>query len=98
MQQREKWKTAFRTSYGLYEYILMPFGLVNVPSSFQNFINDIQHGMLDEFCTTYIDDILIYSNSKKEHQTHVQKVLAALQKTRLQVDIDKCEFYVIKIS
>ena len=78
MQQGEEWKTAFRTRYGLYEYLVMPFGLANAPSSFQNFINDILHGMLDEFCTAYIDDILIYSNSKKEHQSHVRKVLAAL--------------------
>ena len=49
----------------------MPFGLANAPLSFQNFINNILHGMLDEFCIAYIDNILIYSNSKKEHQTHV---------------------------
>ena len=98
MQQGEEWKTAFRTRYGLYEYLVMPFGLANAPSSFQNFINDILHGMLDEFCTAYIDDILIYSNSKKEYQTHIRKVLAALQKIGLQANIDKCEFHVTKIS
>ena len=76
----------------------MPFGLANVPLSFQNFINNILHGMIDEFCTAYIDNILIYSNSKKEHQTHIRKVLAALQKARLQADINKCEFHVTKIS
>ena len=54
--------------------------------------------MLDKFCTAYIDNILIYSNSKKEYQTHIQKVLAAFQKVRLQADINKCEFHVTKIS
>ena len=54
--------------------------------------------MLDEFCTAYIDDILIYSNFKKEHQTYVQKVFTALQKAELQADIDKCQFHVTKIS
>ena len=54
--------------------------------------------MLDKFCTAYIDNILIYSNSKKKHQTHVQKIFATLQKARLQADIDKCKFYVTKIS
>ena len=54
--------------------------------------------MLDEFCTAYIDNILIYSNPKKEHQTHIQKVLTALQKARQQTDIDKYEFHIIKIS
>ena len=76
----------------------MSFGLANKPSLFQNFINDILHEMLDKFCTAYINDILIYSNSKKEHQTHIQKVLSALQKAGLQVDIDKCEFHVTKIN
>ena len=60
MQQRKEWKTAFQIRYGLYEYLVMPFGLANAPSSFQNFINNILHGMLDEFCTAYIDD-------KKKH-------------------------------
>ena len=54
--------------------------------------------MVDKFCTTYIDNILIYNNSKKEHQTYVQKIFAALQKIGLQVDINKCEFHVSKIS
>ena len=54
--------------------------------------------MLDKFCTAYINNILIYSNSKNEYQTHKQKVLAALQKVGLQANIDKCEFHVTKIS
>ena len=54
--------------------------------------------MLDVFCTVYIDDILIYSNSKKEHNEHVRRVLAALQKAGLQADIDKCEFHVTKVN
>ena len=76
----------------------MPFGLANAPSLFQNFMNNILYRMLDEFYITYIDDILIYNNSKKKHQTHVQKVFAAFQKVRLQADINKCEFHVTKIS
>ena len=54
--------------------------------------------MLDKFCIAYIDNILIYSNSKKEHQTHIQKVFTVFQKTGLQVDINKCEFHITKIS
>ena len=55
----------------------MPFGLANSLSSFQNYINDVLHGMLDIFCTAYIDDILIYSNLKKMHREHVRRVLMA---------------------
>ena len=76
----------------------MPFGLANRPSSFQNYINDVLHGMLDVFCTAYIDDILIYSNTKKEHGTHVRKVLEALRKASLQADIDKCEFHTTEVN
>ena len=54
--------------------------------------------MLDKFCTAYIDDILIYSNSKKKYQTYIQKVLLAFRKVKLKADIDKCEFHVTKIS
>lgn len=54
--------------------------------------------MLDKFYIAYIDDVLIYSNSKKEHQTYVRKVFAVIQKAGLEVDIDKCEFYVTQIS
>ena len=78
MQQGKEWKTVFRTRYGLYEHLVMPFGLANAPSLFQNFINNILHGMLDKFCIVYIDNILIYSNFKKKHQTYVQKVLVTL--------------------
>ncbi|SLM41524.1 reverse transcriptase domain protein [Lasallia pustulata] len=90
----EEWKTAFRTRYRLYEYLVMPFGLANAPSSFQHYINDTLRDYLDVFCTAYIDDILIYSNSQEEHAVHVKKVLERLQTASLQVDISKCEFNV----
>ena len=83
IKKGEEWKTAFRTRYGLYKYLVMFFSLANGPSSFQIYINDVLHGMLDVFCTAYIDDILIYSNSKKKHWEHVRKVLEALCKARL---------------
>lgn len=54
--------------------------------------------MLDKFCTAYIDNILIYSNSKIEYQTYIQKIFTALQKAGLQANINKCEFHITKIS
>ena len=98
IKEGEEWKTAFRTRYGLYKYLVMPFGLANGPSSFQTYINNVLHGMLDVFCTAYINDILIYSNSKKEHQEHVRRVLMALRKAGLQADIDKCKFHVNEVN
>jgi hypothetical protein len=90
----EEWKTAFLTRYGLYEYLVMPFGLQNAPGTFQHFINSVLHEFLDKFASAYLDDILIYSKTKKAHQEHVKKVLLALQKAGLQIDINKCEFNV----
>ena len=98
IREGEEWKTAFRTRYGLYEYLVMPFGLANGPFSFQNYINDVLHGMLDVFCTAYIDDILIYSNSKKKHQEHVRKILEALRRADLQANIDKCKFHTTEVN
>ena len=75
----EEWKTAFHTRYRLYEYLVMPFSLANTPLSFQYYINNTLRDYLNIFCTIYIDDILIYSNTKEEHSTYVKKVLKHLR-------------------
>ena len=93
----EEWKTAFQTCYELYEYLVMPFGLTNALSSFQHYINDTLKDYLDVFCTVYIDDILIYSNSWEEHTAHVKKVLECLWIVSLQIDISKCKFNVTEV-
>lgn len=89
----DEWKTAFRTRYGLFEYLVMPFGLTNAPSSFQSYINDVLRPYLDLFCTAYLDDVIVYSNSLKEHKEHVRLVVTALGNAGLQLDIKKCEFF-----
>ena len=94
MAENEEWKTVFRIKYAIFEFLVMNFGFCGTPSAFQNYINDILHEHLDTFCFAYIDDIFIYSKSKKEHAKHVRLVFQKLQKTGLQLDIDKCEFYV----
>lgn len=76
----------------------MPFGLANALLLFQNFINNILYRMLNKFCTSHIDNVLIYSNSKKKYQTYIRKVFAILQKVGLQTNIVKYKFYIIKIS
>ena len=98
MAEGEEWKTAFRIRYGLFESLIMNFGLCGAPSSFQNYINDILHEYLNTFCSAYIDDIFIYSKTKKEHLKHVQLVFRKLQNAGLQLDIDKCEFFVKKVK
>ena len=87
--------TAFRTRYGLFEWLVMPFGLSNAPSSFQRYVNWTLRDLLDRFVSAYVDDILIYSSgSKKDHVEKVKTVLKRLRAAGLQVDIDKCDFSV----
>jgi len=64
VKEGDEWKTAFRTRYGLFEYLVMPFGLRNGPASFQHYINNTLREHLDVFCTAYLDDILIYSDNE----------------------------------
>ncbi len=97
IKEGEEWKTAFKTCYGLYEYLVMPFGLANAPSSFQHYINDTLQGYLDIFATAYIDDILVYSNSLPEHRKHVGLVLDRMREAGLQLDISKSEFHVQEV-
>src|SRR6266496_4759902 len=67
--------TTFRTRYSSYKYQVIPFSLCNRPASFQRFINSVLFNYIDDFCTTYINDILIYSEDPLEHEAHVCKVL-----------------------
>jgi len=70
--------TTFRSRYGAYKFKVLPFGLTNGPSTFQRFINETLMGYLDDFCSAYIDDILIFSGDLKSHRERVKKVLSRL--------------------
>lgn len=89
----EEWKTAFRTRYGLFEWMVTPFGLSGAPATFQRYINSVLREFLDDFCSAYIDDVLIYtSGSLEEHHARVRQVLERLWEHGLHLDLDKCEF------
>lgn len=93
VKEGEEWKTAMRTRYGSFEWLVTPFGLTGAPATFQRYINWVLREYLDQFCTAYIDDILIYSDGSLEnHRTKVKRVLAKLAETGLPIDIKKCEF------
>ena len=93
MKKGEEWKMAFRTRFGHYKYQVMPFGLTNAPASFQELINDTIREYLDVFTLAYLDDILIFSTTYKEHIQHVRMVLQKLRKKDLPVKLSKCEFH-----
>src|SRR5947209_3404145 len=83
---------AFRTRYGYFEYMVIPFGLVNAPATFQAYINRALAGLVDVTCIVYIDDILIYFKDPKAHRRHVAEVLERLRKHELYVKLSKCKF------
>ena len=84
--------TMFRTCYGSYKCKVLPFDLTNRPATYQQYMNNVLFNYLDDFCTVYLDDILIYSDNELNHDAHVHKVLQRLQDAGLQADIKKCEF------
>lgn len=91
--QGEEWKTAFCTRYGLFEWMVTPFGLSEAPATFQRYINSVLRDFLDEFASAYMDDVLIYSSaSREDHMRKVRLVLERLQEHGLHLDPDKCEF------
>ena len=91
-------KTAFRTRYGHYEFVVMPFGLTNAPAVFMDLMNRVCRPYLDQFVIVFIDDILIYSRSKKEHGDHLRQVLGILRKEKLYAKFSKCEFWIRRVE
>jgi len=98
IKEGDEWKIASRTRYGLFEFLVMSFGLTNAPATAQLFMNDTLHEYLDIFCVCYIDDILIYSRTLKEHKEQVRKVLQKLKEASLFVKPEKCEFFIMKTT
>nr|GEY03450.1 retrotransposon protein, putative, Ty3-gypsy subclass [Tanacetum cinerariifolium] len=86
-------KTAFRTRYGHYEFLVIPFGLTNAPAVFMDLMNRIFYEFLDKFVIVFIDDILVFSKSKEEHEDHLRTVLQTLRQEKLYAKFSKCEFW-----
>ncbi|GJT81784.1 putative reverse transcriptase domain-containing protein [Tanacetum coccineum] len=98
VQEEDIPKTAFRTRYGHYEFQVMPFGLTNAPAVFMDLMNRVCKPYLDKFVIVFIDDILIYSKSKKEHEEHLRQILKLLKKEELYAKFSKCEFWISRLS
>ena len=90
-------KTAFSTRYGLFEYLVMSFGLTNAPAHFMYLMNSVFMPELDKFVVVFIDDILVYSQNEEEHAEHLRIVLTRLRDNQLYAKFSKCEFWLNKI-
>lgn len=96
--ESDEWKIVFRTHYGHFEYVMMPFGFTNAHVIFQHLMNDVFCEYLDEFVVCYINDILILSKSKEEHEWYIWLVLDKFKKVGLYVKLEKCEFHQTKVK
>jgi hypothetical protein len=84
---------AFRTTYGHYEFVVVPFGLTNAPTTFMCLMNTVLRKILDIFLLVFIDDILIYSKRGEEHEENLKLVLQVLRKHKLYEKFSKCDFF-----
>jgi hypothetical protein len=91
-------KTAFSTRYGLYEYLVMSFGLTNAPTYFMYLMNSVFMPELDKFVVVFIDDIMVYSKSEDEHTKHLPTVLQRLRDHHLYAKLSKCDFWLREIK
>ncbi|KAD4385909.1 hypothetical protein E3N88_26078 [Mikania micrantha] len=91
-------KTAFRTRYGHYEFLVMSFGLTNAPAAFMDLMNRVCRPMLDRSVIVFIDDILVYSKNEGEHACHLREVLETLRKEKLYAKFSKCAFWLQEVQ
>jgi hypothetical protein len=97
IKEEDTRKTTFRTRYGHYEFVVVPFGLTNAPTTFMCLMNGVFRDFLDKFVIVFLDDILIYSKTEEEHEKHLRMVLQVLREHQLYAKLSKCTFYQKKI-
>ena len=97
IREGDEWKTAFRTRYGLFEYLVMPFRLINAPASFQSYINGALWPCFDITVIVYQDVILVFWRNSSQHKKHAREVFKALLKAGLYAKLSKCLFSVTRI-
>ena len=93
MNEADKFKTAFTCRYGTFEFNVLPFGLMNAPSTFQRVMNNVFMDLLDSGVLVYMDDILVYSKTVAEHKILLHKVFDLLATNQLYVKEEKCSLF-----
>jgi hypothetical protein len=97
IKDEDIYKTAFRTRYIHYEFVVVPFGLTNAPTTFMCLMNNVLNKFLEIFVLVFIDDILVYSRSQEENEEHLKLVLQVLRDHKLYANLSKCDFFQRKV-
>ena len=92
IHENDIWKTDFKTKWDLYEWMVMPFGICNAPTTFMWIMNDVFRPLINDFVIFYLDDILILSRTSEEHVKHVRQALGILEREKLYLNMSKCDF------
>ena len=92
------WKTAFKAKEGLFEWLVMPFGLKNSPATFMRLMEDILRPFTNLFVVVYLDDILIFSKTWEEYLQHIRQVLQTLRQHKLCANLEKCMFGMTQVQ
>jgi len=98
IRKGDEWKTAFRTRYGYFKYIVMFFGLANALVIFQLYINRALVGLINIYYVIYLNNIFIYSVNPADHQRHIREVLEKFRNFKLYLKLFKCEFSVNRVE